>query len=195
MRRGRVLGNNDSYNRNPDDSRDDCHNSGDSFFAHWICVYRLDSPNEPPPPVKLPKLDPPVTGERAVPSDVEKACPPDVRTPAVFAFLLTSVAIIATPTIASKTVVTEAIKESDMFYIPPKIDPVGGAAGVLLIPPTLGGVKVGSSGNVNPPGNVGGVAKIEPTLFEPIMLGTKEPKFDVELFGCTDCVLASADVN
>jgi hypothetical protein len=65
--------------------------------------------------VKLPNDDPPVTGESAVPSDDEKALPPALMTPAVLAFLLTKVAMIATPTIASKTDVTDVITESDMF--------------------------------------------------------------------------------
>ena len=62
---------------------------------------------------KLPRLDP-VTGEMAVPSALENAEPPAVMTPEVLAFFETRTAMIATPTIAVKTVTTELTSDSDI---------------------------------------------------------------------------------
>jgi hypothetical protein len=81
-----------------------------------IAPYRFDRGKLAEPPVKLPKLEPPVTGASAAPREPENAEPPAEITDVVLAFLETNVAMIATPTIAKRTVVTDAIKLSDILY-------------------------------------------------------------------------------
>jgi hypothetical protein len=57
-----------------------------------------------------------VTGERAAPNEPENADAPAPKTPLVFALLLTSTAIIATPTMASKTVTVPVMSSFDMKF-------------------------------------------------------------------------------